>query len=276
MRIGDLSARTGVNTATLRAWERRHGILQPVRTAGGHRVYTEEDARRVRAVTALVQRGASLSEAVERLSRSAAAPAGTAEARAHLWEAIDAFDERATMEVLSAAVAAAGIPAHFDEILVPVLRRLGEEWRQSPRNVAREHFASMLVRSHLASLLPVHLAQGQPCLAFCPEGERHDIGLLMAAATVASTGRQVIVLGAQTPAASIEALGNELRPAIVLVATSLRRPAVRFLDWWRPQRGTLTLAGGAGFRSTDAARLGGRLHTGPYREVPGLIDAKRS
>jgi DNA-binding transcriptional MerR regulator len=41
--IRELSARTQVNTVTIRAWERRYGLLKPERTAKGHRLYSEED-----------------------------------------------------------------------------------------------------------------------------------------------------------------------------------------------------------------------------------------
>src|SRR5918993_350259 len=50
MSIGEVSRRTGVTVPTLRAWERRYGLLVPVRTAGGHRRYSDDDVRRVLAV----------------------------------------------------------------------------------------------------------------------------------------------------------------------------------------------------------------------------------
>ncbi|HET8756127.1 MAG TPA: MerR family transcriptional regulator, partial [Solirubrobacteraceae bacterium] len=50
LRIGELSRRSGVSPELLRAWERRYGLLQPERTAGGLRLYTGEDLERVRAM----------------------------------------------------------------------------------------------------------------------------------------------------------------------------------------------------------------------------------
>lgn len=57
MPIGEVARQTGMTVPTLRAWERRYGLLVPVRTAGGHRRYSEEDVRRVLAVIELVRRG---------------------------------------------------------------------------------------------------------------------------------------------------------------------------------------------------------------------------
>lgn len=271
MRIAEVSARTGVNPSTLRAWERRHGILRPTRSPGGHRVYDEDDVARVRAVVAMVQAGAQVSEAARRLSTPAPDVTDAADdAQRRLWEAVDAFEETAAAAALSAATATFGIPAALDAVVVPTLRRLGVEWRQSPRNIAREHFTSTLVRSHLVQLLPT-TSRGPRCLAFCPEGELHDIGLLMAALTLAGTGRAQVVLGAHTPSASIDLLLRELRPVVVLVAAATRRAAVRFLATWRSPKGCITLGGGAGFRSGDEERLGGRLHFGPYAMLPAAL-----
>jgi len=58
--IRELSARTQVNTVTLRAWERRYGLLKPERTAKGHRLYSEEDVVTIEKILALVARGVPL------------------------------------------------------------------------------------------------------------------------------------------------------------------------------------------------------------------------
>lgn len=273
MRIGELAAATGVGTATLRAWERRHGLLRPQRTAGGHRVYDMFDVARVRAVVDLAGSGVSLSVAVERVLTAGAPPphAAVEDARARLWRSIDAFDEPGTKEALAVAGATIGVPVLLDEVLVPLLRRLGDEWRLSPRNIACEHFTSTLVRSHLVAMLPVRHEGGAGCLAFCPDDERHDIGLLMAAVMVATTGMSTVVLGAQTPVVSAELLLRELRPSVVLVAATARRTATRFLSSWRRSRSCLVVAGGAGFREGDEAALGGRVHLGPFTMLPDLV-----
>src|SRR5690242_10461493 len=65
LRIGELSRRLGVSDHALRAWERRYGLLQPVRTAGGFRLYTEADERRVRRMQAHLARGLSAAQAAQ-------------------------------------------------------------------------------------------------------------------------------------------------------------------------------------------------------------------
>src|SRR3984957_534041 len=67
MRVGELARRTGVGESTLRAWERRFGILEPTRSPSGQRLYTEGDVERVSAVCRLVAEGLPLSPAVPRV-----------------------------------------------------------------------------------------------------------------------------------------------------------------------------------------------------------------
>ncbi len=67
MRIGELAAKVGVSTHVLRAWESRYGLLRPVRSAGGYRLYGHEDERRVREVVALRDQGVSAAEASRRV-----------------------------------------------------------------------------------------------------------------------------------------------------------------------------------------------------------------
>src|ERR1700748_2592044 len=57
LRIGELSRRLGVSDHVLRAWESRYGLLKPVRSAGGFRLYSEADALRVRQMQAHLARG---------------------------------------------------------------------------------------------------------------------------------------------------------------------------------------------------------------------------
>jgi DNA-binding transcriptional MerR regulator len=67
MSIGEVARRTGVTVPTLRAWERRYGLLLPVRTTGGHRRYRDEDVRRVLEVLGLKGQGWAVGAAVRRV-----------------------------------------------------------------------------------------------------------------------------------------------------------------------------------------------------------------
>ena len=63
LRIGELSRRLGVSDHVLRAWERRYGLLQPVRSPGGFRLYSEADEMRIRRMQTHLAHGLSAAEA---------------------------------------------------------------------------------------------------------------------------------------------------------------------------------------------------------------------
>jgi DNA-binding transcriptional MerR regulator len=69
--IGDLAARSGVNEATLRMWETRHGFPVPQRRESGHRRYSEQDLDAVLSVVRARAEGLSLAGAIDRARRLA-------------------------------------------------------------------------------------------------------------------------------------------------------------------------------------------------------------
>ena len=92
MSIGEVARRTGVTVPTLRAWERRYGLLVPVRTAGGHRRYREEDVRRVLAVLELTGQGWAVGAAARQVagqSSAASVARPVDELRDRLWSALE-------------------------------------------------------------------------------------------------------------------------------------------------------------------------------------------
>lgn len=61
-KIGTLAKLTGFGVATLRNWERRYGLLKPVRVSSGHRLYTAEDLATLQRAKALLDEGRSIGE----------------------------------------------------------------------------------------------------------------------------------------------------------------------------------------------------------------------
>ena len=80
LRIGELSRRLGVSEHVLRAWERRYGLLQPIRSAGGFRLYSEADLQRIRRMQAFLSDGLSAAEAARAaVNEERSRPAAVAE-----------------------------------------------------------------------------------------------------------------------------------------------------------------------------------------------------
>jgi DNA-binding transcriptional MerR regulator len=95
MRIGDVAERAGVNVETLRYYERRGLLPEPVRNPGGHRDYDDDAVRFVRAVKEAQTLGFSLSEIEEYMSLTRRAPSrAPAEGRRRLTAKLEEIDEK--------------------------------------------------------------------------------------------------------------------------------------------------------------------------------------
>ncbi|MEH3053579.1 MAG: MerR family transcriptional regulator [Patulibacter minatonensis] len=114
LKIKDVAERTGVAAATIRMWEQRHGFPNPQRTAGGYRLYTDEDVETIRAVLALRRRGLSIPVAIERAHRGASI---AVEPHPSIYTAVTAVDPNAYPRVLRRSTLAAMSHAIEDEFL---------------------------------------------------------------------------------------------------------------------------------------------------------------
>jgi methanogenic corrinoid protein MtbC1 len=226
-RIKEFAARTGVAEGTLRAWERRYDLLDPVRTEGGYRLYGPADERRVVAMQAHMARGVSAAEA------SGLALAETPELDvpdepgalvAGLLEAVAVYDASRVDALLEGAFAL-GRATAITDVLLPALRQIGDEWAAGRLTVAHEHFASHLAERRLMRLAGEWQAgRGPLALLACPSGERHALGLLCFGVALAEHGWRVAYLGADMPLGHVADAAARLTPdAIVLSAIDSAR-----------------------------------------------------
>ena len=72
--IGEFSRLCGINATTLRAWQRRYGLLKPERTDGGHRLYNDDDVQLALKILDWVKKGVPVSQVKPLLTRSDAGP----------------------------------------------------------------------------------------------------------------------------------------------------------------------------------------------------------
>jgi MerR family transcriptional regulator, light-induced transcriptional regulator len=255
LRIGELARRVAVREDLLRAWERRYGLLKPVRSPGGFRLYRNADEQRVRRMQAHLARGLAAAQAAraaldEETDRSditapvqpAAPPAAAGEPTAagaserpdapgsgtdrgltglagQLRRTLDALDEPAAQAVLDRLFADFTVETTLQQVLLPYLRELGDRWANGAVGVATEHFASNLLRARLASLAQ-GWGQGRgPCAVLaCPPGELHDLPLLVFGVALHRNGWRIVYLGADTPLADLARTAEEKHPDVVILA----------------------------------------------------------
>jgi MerR family transcriptional regulator, light-induced transcriptional regulator len=227
LRIGVLSRRVGVPVESLRAWERRYGLLDPSRTQGGFRLYGEDDVARVLAMRANLERGLFAAEAArlalaDDVGDEPAAPGPVVDAD-ELAAALDRFDEAGAQRALDSLLAALTLDVVLRDVLLPYLHELGERWERGEVSVAQEHFASNLIRGRLMSLARSwDRGMGPRALLACVEGERHDLPLVCFGLALRGHGWRISYLGADTPIASLAEALRTLAPDAVVVSGTVR------------------------------------------------------
>ncbi len=272
LRIGELSRRLGVSDHVLRAWEGRYGLLQPVRSAGGFRLYSEADALRVRRMQAHLADGLSAAEAARAVlgqdSRADGRAGGTgrvptteSELSGALRQALDAFDEPTAQAVLDRLLSDLSLTAVLRDVVLPYLTELGERWERGTASVAQEHFATNVIRGRLAGLARGWgNGHGPRAVLACPPGELHDLALMVFGIVLHRSGWRIDYLGMDTPLAELTRTVDARHPALVVIAATLPetlRPLAAQLTALA-QRAPLALAG-AGATPEIASTVGARL-----------------
>ena len=209
--IRTVSSLTGVNAVTLRAWERRHALIKPLRTPNGHRLYTMADVEMIRRVLSLLDDGMAIGQVRQVLETNPVhvdpqpiTPSGTDPWSNHqrrLLRAITEFDERALNEIYNEILALYPVGVVTNRLIVPLLQELGERWAQGEGSIAEEHFFSVFLRNKLGARFH-HLGgsrHGPKLLAACLPGEQHEVGLLLFTLAALDWNHQVVLLGPNMP-----------------------------------------------------------------------------
>ncbi|MFN8083073.1 MAG: MerR family transcriptional regulator [Dermatophilaceae bacterium] len=266
MRIGELAAVVGVSAHVLRAWERRYGLVEPLRSSGGYRLYGPEAEARVRAVLALRAQGVPVSSAVaqvlaeRRLGAQAADSTGQTprQLMVRLREAVDRFDERSVQVVLDDALDGLGLEPALCEVVLPYLGDLGERWARGETTIGHEHFASQLIRRRLsARTLTWGVGSGPIAVLACPADERHDIALLAFGLLLGQAGWRIRFLGQDTPASELLGAVRVIGPDLVVLAATRSEALQAHAETVRQMSvGHVVAVGGPGATPAVAADLG--------------------
>ena len=258
-RIKRVAHLTGINPATLRAWERRYNLIAPGRTVSGYRLYTDEDVAMLTRIKKLTDEGLTIGEAIARVRRGTAPlppdaqPARTEEVRRELLEALLRLDRPAA---LAAYDRAQHLPPErrSEEVLLEIMREVGDLWECGEAMVAQEHFASAFVREKLAEMiaaLDASAGTGPEAICVGLPGERHEFGLMGAVLRLSAAGWRALYLGPDLPFDEIRRVVRERKPALLCTSVVRRMDRRDFaaitaeLRELAP-RGTQVVVGGAG------------------------------
>ncbi|MEP6781342.1 MAG: MerR family transcriptional regulator, partial [Gemmatimonadaceae bacterium] len=227
--ISVVSERTGLSRDVLRVWERRYQAVEPLRTAGGQRLYSDQQLERFQLLAKATRNGrsigsiaglstAALSKIVEddeSARPSAPKVSEIAEgdrengvaaeiAELALTHAL-ALDATSLDRELRRAVGNYGLPMFLEATVPALMRRIGDEWAAERLAIPHEHLASAVVLTILLEAIrSVPEIPGAPrLLVATPAGEEHVVGAALIAAAAALDGWSVLFLGANVPAVDL-------------------------------------------------------------------------
>lgn len=258
VQIGDLARRTGVSVDTLRAWERRYGLLRPRRSPGGFRLYSHRDEMTVRTMLEELDLGFPASQAAklaltriaqpngDRAARLPARSDAFAQARDELQAALTGFHGELAHHIIDRMLVEFSLDTVLEEVMLPCLVQIGDGWHRGEVTVAQEHFASNLIRERLLALARLDAwGRGPRAILACGPDERHDIALIGFGIILGRDGWRTTFLGADTPVETLAEASETLRPDVVVLSATMEdrlavaAPALRHLA--RTQR--LAIAG---------------------------------
>lgn len=147
--IREVARQTGVNAITLRAWERRYGLVIPQRTPKGHRLYSAEHVQRILTILTWLNRGVAVSQVKPLLDT----PQAFSETVENDWQrllqalltAVSQLDERAVEDSVNQAMALYPPRTLCEQLLMPLLAELEQRWQgQFGAQMERVFFYSWL------------------------------------------------------------------------------------------------------------------------------------
>ena len=243
-RIHRVAKLTGLSKDVIRVWERRYGLLKPIRGTNRYRNYSDEDVALLRYIKSEMDKGASIGilaalgreHLLSRLRTQATPPVvGETSYERLVGELLATLEplDRVTFERrLNGAVAVIPFEEALENILLPLQRRVGELWHDSRVSVAIEHYVTKQVQQKLFTAmnhLPIN-EDGPKVVVACPAGQFHEIGAQAVAYRCGVRGCRVYYLGPNVPTAALASLCVQVQPHLALLSLPLAMPETEMVQ----------------------------------------------
>jgi DNA-binding transcriptional MerR regulator/methylmalonyl-CoA mutase cobalamin-binding subunit len=244
--------KTGLSIHTIRAWERRYGAVNPSRTSGNQRLYSDEDIERLLLLKFAILSGRKIGQIAQlpadRLCEYADSGPATVNAndkyiKTHPEEsslegclkacmnAVLRLDAKALEDTLMRASISFGKISILEKIVAPLLKDIGTQWQDGSMRIMNEHIATGVIRTFLGNLLlELTRTDSHPvAVAATTVREQHEFGALICAVVAAVDGWDVKYLGPDIPAEEIVKSAQMInaRAVIISIVLSGVNPLVR-------------------------------------------------
>jgi len=230
--IKAVSNMLGIHPGTLRAWERRYNIIEPMRNEAGHRLYTEDQMKVLKWVVGRVEQGFTIGQAVELLNKQdvlndvdneIAISNQLDSYKMNLLDSLLKFDENKSNQTLDLAFNVFSIDKVVITILGGILIEVGDRWGKNEITTAHEHFVTSFVRTKVGMIfhnLPVNPMLPK-VICVCGPNEQHEIGLLIFTFFLRRRGYEAIYLGAGIPGTDVFQIVEEVAPNMFVFSCTI-------------------------------------------------------
>jgi MerR family transcriptional regulator, light-induced transcriptional regulator len=241
--IKAVSKLTGLTAHAIRAWEKRYSAVTPIRNSKNRRLYTEEDIERLRLLKIATDSGHSIGQIanlpkgdlveitksyqemkLDAIPKDHVAPTFNNSRLEHHYQnclsAVFKLDPDSLRGAIQNAAVDLGQISLTEKIIVPLMQKLGDLWREGSVRVAQEHLASEVIKGYFGNVISsANISRVAPkIMVTTPSGQFHEIGAMLAAATASSEGWNVIYLGPNTPADEIAGAARQNQVKVVALS----------------------------------------------------------
>lgn len=225
--IREVARQTGVNPVTLRAWERRYGLIQPTRTASGHRLYSQADIDAIGTILAWLRRGVAVSKVGSLLARTQGLANGRAQAlgdaarwQGQVREAVCGFDRAALERTFDEVAVDHPEEQVFAGVFMPVWQALRDALGEYGQR-SEWLFLDQFLRARALQGLQRQREPKSWRVALAPlQGESTELELLLTGLSLGGEDMAVTVLAPTQPVDELLLVCERLRPdALVLFAS---------------------------------------------------------
>ncbi len=243
--IRDLEKLSGIKAHTIRIWEQRYGIIEPMRTKTNIRYYQDTDLKFLLNVALLNKNGLKISH-IAKMDRQDVADkvAAISEDNFEYDTQLDALtismiemDELKFDRIISTNIHQLGFERTMLEIIYPFLDKLSVLWLTGSITPVQENFISYLIRQKIIVAIDrEQLPSNQNApkfIIYLPEGERQELSLLFMHFILRSRGNYVINLGHEISLMDLNDACKVRRPDFLftmITETWTKEPVQRYID----------------------------------------------
>ncbi len=237
--IKDLENLSGIKAHTIRIWEQRYSFLNPSRTDTNIRYYSNDDLKTILNISLLNKYGYKISHINNMSANDVQARvaelnlAGAQQERIvnELIKVMVDLDISGFEKIIDKQIAANGIEKVILRIIFPFFERIGILWQTGHINPAQEHLTTNIIRQKLI----VGIDQAKPVLKikrsfllFLPEGEHHELGLLLVYYLLKKRGAEVFYIGANVPLKDAQFVNDAKKPDFIYIHLTSTSPGFNF------------------------------------------------